>query len=87
MYPDLGWLEDKAGLGIVSDKLLEVKQAKRTGKNCHIHFSSIDVPLFNNENSYGSLYFPDLGYRLLALFRYWNVIQYFYLYRYLLENE
>ena len=31
---------------------------------------------FIHEKSYNSLY-PDAGYRLLALYRYWNIIQYF----------
>jgi len=35
------------------------------------------VPIFTHEKSFESLY-PDAGYRLLALYRYWNIIQYFY---------
>lgn len=31
--------------------------------------------------------YPDAGYRLLSLFRYWNMIQYFYPYKHLIEED
>jgi C-terminal processing protease CtpA/Prc len=34
------------------------------------------IPTFTHEKPYKKLY-PDVGYRLLALYRYWNIIQYF----------
>jgi len=34
-------------------------------------------PVFH-EKAYKNIEFPDAGYRLLSLYRYWNMIQYFY---------
>ena len=34
--------------------------------------------MFGNELSYQGLKLPDAGYQLLALFRFWNMVQYFY---------
>ncbi len=31
--------------------------------------------------------YPDAGYRLLSLFRYWNIIQYFYPYKYIIGED
>ncbi len=31
--------------------------------------------------------YPDAGYRLLSLFRYWNIIQYFFPDRYLIGED
>ncbi len=41
---------------------------------------------FTNENVYNDLTNPDLGFRLLTLFRYWNYIEYFYPYKYLASD-
>lgn len=38
-------------------------------------------PKFQNENPYTAITSPDAGYRLLSLFRYWNMINYFFPYR------
>lgn len=36
---------------------------------------------FNRESAYESMDYADVGYRLLSLFRYWNIIEYYYPYR------
>jgi hypothetical protein len=33
--------------------------------------------MFGHEKGYSKMLYPDAGYRLLALYRYWNIIQYF----------
>ena len=45
------------------------------------HHVSVDMKRigqisFTNELSYNELLYPELSYRLLALFRYWNISQY-----------
>lgn len=44
-------------------------------------------PIFQHEYRYSNNSFPDDGIRVLALFRYWNAIQYFYPYRYQLGEN
>ena len=44
-------------------------------------------PIFRHEISYSGNLYPDAGYRILALFRYWNIINYFYPYRYNVEGD
>lgn len=38
------------------------------------------------EKTYAEMEFPSAEYRLLALFRYWNVVNYFYPYKHLIED-
>jgi len=42
---------------------------------------------FTNEPSYKELLYPELPYRLLALFRYWNIVNYFFPYRELCDQK
>ncbi|PZF71716.1 S41 family peptidase [Taibaiella soli] len=42
---------------------------------------NVGNPEFKNEIAYDGDIYPDAGLRLLALYRYWNMIQYFYPYR------
>ncbi len=44
-------------------------------------------PIFRNEYDYSRLPYPDAGIRLLALYRYWNMIQYFFPYRHLIGED
>src|SRR5690606_33498964 len=44
-------------------------------------------PVFKNENPYPGMQWNDTGYRLLALFRYWNMIEYFFPYKYLTDKD
>ncbi|QEK51423.1 hypothetical protein FYC62_06895 [Pedobacter aquae] len=63
-------------------------------KNCNIidnYYVENDVntypenPIFTHERAYPELKFPDSGYMLLALYRYWSIIQYFSPNRYLIN--
>ena len=49
--------------------------------------SSATNPVFKNEEVYSEMNWEDDGYRLLALFRYWNMIDYFYPYKHLIDNN
>ncbi len=87
-YPDLDWIAETSKLGdSLSKKLIEVKNAKRTGENYYVQLSRIRTPIFTNEDSCTQFKFPDFGYRMLCLFRYWNCIEYFYPSKYLIGEH
>lgn len=44
-------------------------------------------PIFQNEKAYPDLKTPDASYRLLALYRYWNAVNYFFPYRDVIEQD
>jgi hypothetical protein len=77
--PDYGLIFNKE---IVSASLLEkltyILNNRNTGKNYYVDMvPGVGNPIFKNELAYADMAYPDAGYRLLSLFRYWNMIQYF----------
>lgn len=44
-------------------------------------------PQFHNEKGYPNIEFPDYGYRLLAVFRFWNMVEYFFPTKYLIDKN
>lgn len=52
--------------------------SSQNNKHYYVQLSaSAANPVFSHEDPYAKLEYPDVGYRLLALYRYWNMIQYF----------
>ena len=57
------------------------------------HYVRVDMnpyarpTIITNEFSYKDLLYPELSYRLLALFRYWNIVNYFFPYRELCDQK
>lgn len=88
MYPDLDWIKDKIELGILSNQLEEIKTAKRdSDKTKYLEFPANDLGTFRGEKAYNETSYPSTEFRLLALFHFWNVIQYYYPYKYLIGEN
>lgn len=87
--PDLNWLADSKQLSDPLRAQLEtVRQAKRTQSHYYIGMMpQVGNPEFKHEFSYAEKAIPDAGYRLLALYRYWNIIQYFFPYKHLIGED
>lgn len=86
--PDIKWIEEVNVLGPqLSARLTGLRYAKR---NSPAYYAGVDVgsnPDFKNEKPYADKRYPDAGYRLLALYRYWNIVQYFFPYKHLIEED
>lgn len=88
MKPDLDWITNSGFSKELEEKLLQLKNAKRPKVNHYVDFvSGVKNPEFKNEKAYENMTFPDEGYRLLALYRYWNMIQYYFPYKNLIEED
>ena len=83
LRPDLSWTEDKALLGEeLSERLREVHTAQLgNGSQFYVSLAPGGNPVFIHELSYPRIKFPDSGYQLLGLFRFWNIIRYWSPYR------
>jgi hypothetical protein len=88
MEPDYIWINtSQLGADLVK-RLNGIKKAKRESNHFYVAFDSLLThPQFKNEAAYSEMTYPGAGYRLLSLFRYWNVIQYFYPYKYLIGDS
>ena len=78
LSPDLAWINEKTLGGKLVEKLDRVRDAKRLEKNYYVGFApGIGNPQFKGEAAYKSMSYPDAGFRLLSLYRYWNIVQYY----------
>jgi C-terminal processing protease CtpA/Prc len=88
--PDLDWISELNLEDSLESKLTQVKKAKKPSKQQYVTLVEYDekpmFPVFNEEE-YDSIDYENEGFRLLALFRYWNIIEYFFPYRNLIEEE
>lgn len=87
MAPDLAWLTETGFSQPLVDKLQEVLNAKRPAKQYYAESArGVNNPVFLHEKLYETMDYPDDAYRILALYRYWNMVEYFYPYRYLIAD-
>lgn len=88
LQPDVAWIE-KSGLSTdLQSLLVSLKDAKRPDEGYYLSFySGIGNPEFKHEKAYAEMDFSDAGYRMLGLYRYWNIIQYFFPNRHLIDGD
>jgi len=85
--PDFTWIENGNISAALKEKIKEIYQNRHQGTHYYIKKAYYDGnPEFLNEQTY-SASFPDKNLRLLALYRYWNIIQYFFPYKYLTDKK
>ncbi len=81
--PDIDWIHHQETLGALLSQRLETIYANRAAKD-QFYVSTmpgVGNPRFDHELSYSGITFPDSGFQLLALFRWWNIMQYWAPYR------
>ncbi|GAB3766037.1 S41 family peptidase [Spirosoma pomorum] len=84
--PDYGWFRDLDAS--VRTQLENIRQAKRSEKSYYIGMMpQVGNPVFQHEAAYSYMKTPDAGYRLLSLYRFWNIIQYFFPYKHLIGED
>lgn len=84
----ISWISDTVFLSKkISDKLLNLRYAQREDENQFLSFYPNGVPVFEKDSLYSNLMQLDCGQRLLSLFRYWNIIEYYFPSKYLMDNS
>lgn len=86
LKPDLKWINDSNMSSELKAKLHYIQQNRHQGNHYYVGlYPGVGNPEFKNENSYSSMTYPDAGFRLLALYRYWNIIHYYFPYKHLID--
>ncbi|GHU72999.1 hypothetical protein FACS189413_16870 [Bacteroidia bacterium] len=87
MLIDNAWMNDTLFLSPrISEKLHQLFLTHSGNKNPFVSVSNIGLLKLSNEKKYEQS-FPDDDVRLLGLFRYWNLINYFFVYKnFMTEN-
>jgi C-terminal processing protease CtpA/Prc len=89
LRPPSTWLTDEA-LGSELAGTLRAIHRNRAADQRQFYISlvpNISNPSFDHELGYANLTLPDAGYQLLSLYRLWNIIEYWFPYRDLLERN
>ncbi len=83
------WFKKNAIVSADLCKILTViENSEKLKKHHYVAFlPNIGKPLFTNETTYSDLKYSDDGLKLLSLFRYWNMIEYFFPYRHLMDED
>ena len=86
---NIDWITKGSFSNDLKNKLLQVYENRWNEVNNHYYVGSqpSEAPIFKNESSYENMTYPDAGFRLLSLMRYWNIIQYYYPYRNLIGKD
>lgn len=87
LKPDLSWIQEADLSPNLKARLQEVYDTRNQGTNFYISLhEGVGNPEFTNEDPYEHMPYPDEGYRLLSLYRYWNMIHYFFPNRHLTDQ-
>jgi C-terminal processing protease CtpA/Prc len=83
LRPDLNWIGDQAALGKeLSGRLQAIHKNRLAGKQFYVSLMpGVGNPSFDRELAYQSMAVPDGGFQLLAVYRFWNIIEYWSPYR------
>ncbi len=88
LKPDLSWIDESDLNQRVKDLLHNVYLNRHQGNQYYVRMDyPYERPIFLNENPYSEMDFPDDGFRLLALFRLWNMTNYFFPYKNLTDKD
>jgi C-terminal processing protease CtpA/Prc len=90
LRPKLEWLADQKLLGTELSASLRSIHANRTVNTKQFYISkipNIGNPSFEHELNYQNIKLPDPGFQILALYRFWNIIEYWFPYRDLLSDD
>jgi hypothetical protein len=88
LRPDLKWIADERYLGRNLSRALQSIYVNRPlgDKQFYVSRAPIGNPSFDHELTYDALKVPDAGIQLLALFRFWNIVEYWSPYRNLISD-
>lgn len=83
---DIGWLNDTTIFN--KDLVAKLNFIKENRSKHHYYIRRFTAsPTFNKEKPYKDSVFPGEAFRLLSLYRYWNIINYFYPYKYVIGQN
>ena len=90
LRPDIAWIRDDRALGkelsATLVRIYDTRWAKPAQQ--YVAFApNVGNPVFTNENAYSEDSLPASDLRLLALYRFWNIIEYWFPYRDLIEEN
>ncbi|HEV7609080.1 MAG TPA: S41 family peptidase [Steroidobacteraceae bacterium] len=89
LQPQLAWLGDRKLLGKdLSEHLKAIYRNRLPGRQNFVCISpNVGSALLGDEPDYAQVKFPDTGFQVLAIYRLWNVVEYWFPYRALIDED
>lgn len=88
LKPDFYWIENSNLSKALKNVLKDIYKNRNQGGSYYIALHpDVGNPNFKNENPYYNMPFPDAGFRLLSVYRYWNMIEYFFPNKHLTDKK
>lgn len=88
LKPDFEWITASIRNESLKEKLQFIYKNRNQGTHFYIKMApGVGNPIFEHENAYSNMPYPDAGFRMLALFRYWNMINYFFPNKHLMDKN
>lgn len=88
LKPDFHWFNYYKLSNKVAEELKYIQENRFQGEHYYIDFAKgVGNPKFKNEKSYPKMPYPDAGFRLLTLYRFWNMIEYYFPYKHLTDTK
>lgn len=88
LKPNLNWMETYSLSNELQSKISYIYANRTQGDHYYVTGSpKIGNAVFTNELSYEQMEYPDAGFRLLALYRFWNVMQYYMPNRHITDKD
>ncbi len=88
--PDLDWLNDEQRLRTALSVTLQTILQQRPANHGQFFVNlagEAGFASFQRELAYEDIGLDDIGYRLLTLYRWWNIIEYWFPYRYMIDGN
>jgi len=88
LTPDLRWMNQETISKDLQTALKNVYEARHQGEHYYVGtFTGVGNAEFKNEAPYAEMPYPDAGFRLLCVYRYWNMIHYYFPYKHLMDKD
>lgn len=79
LQPDFSWMKQLGMSKEIQRELQQVYENRNQEKHYYIALEKfVRSPRFDHEDLYVTMPYPDSGFRLLAVYKYWNMIEYFF---------
>jgi len=85
--PNLDWTSQLELSPALKSKIQFIYDNRSQEKHYYISQEKVGHPNFSSESKYTHMPYPDSGFRLLALYRLWNIVEYYFPYKHLTDNE
>ena len=88
LKPDLMWMDQFNMNATLIALLKDIYKNRSQGSHYYIDLiPNVNNPEFKNEKFYETMPYPDAGFRLLTVYKYWNMINYYFPYKHLTDKN